>query len=113
MAGGEHEPQPCGRAHHQQFQLAERLGRAQLVHVVDHQPDPVLEPAEIGQQPLDDRPAIQIGSRRQRPYQLRPGGRVPQRAEYRQPEPLPVAFLALHRHPRNPLRQVRVAGPGA
>ena len=40
MAGGQHEPQPRGRAHEQQLQLARRLGRAQLVHVVDHQPEP-------------------------------------------------------------------------
>ena len=113
MAGGEDEPQPRWRAHEQQFQLAERLGRAQLVQVVDHQPDPVLQAAEIGQQPFDNRPAVQTWSRRQRPDQLRPGGRAPQRGEYRQPEPLRVAFFALHRHPRRPLRQVRIADPGA
>ena len=75
--------------------------------------NPVLEPAQIGQQPLDDRPAIQTGSRRQRPHQLRPGRRVPQRAEHRQPEPLRVALLALHRYPRRPLRQAALADPRA
>ena len=69
--------------------------------------------AQIGEQPLDDRPAVQIGSRRQRPDQLRPGGGVPQRAEHRQPEPLRVAFLTLHRHPRGTLGQAALADPGA
>jgi hypothetical protein len=82
------------------------------VHIVDDQPDPVPEPAEIGEQPLDGRPAVQIGSRGQRPDQLRSGGRVPQCAEHRQPEPLRVALLALHRDPRDPLRQARRGDPG-
>jgi len=43
VARGQDEPQPGGGAHHQQFQLAQRLGRAQLVQVIDHQPDPVLQ----------------------------------------------------------------------
>ena len=77
VAGGEDEPQPGGSAHHQQLQLAQRLGRAQLVQVIDHQPDPVLQLGEIGQQPLDDRPAVQIGRCHQGPDQFRPGGRFP------------------------------------
>ena len=39
-AGGQHEPQPRRPAHHQQLQLAQRLVRAQLVHVVHDQPEP-------------------------------------------------------------------------
>jgi hypothetical protein len=112
MSGGEHEPQLRRRAHDQQLQLAQRFGRVQLVHVVDHQPGPILETAEIGQQPLDGRPAVQIGSRRQRPHQLRPGGRVPQGTEHREPEALRVALLALHRHPRGAVRQAALADPG-
>ena len=112
-AGGQHEPQPGRRTHHQQLKLAQRLGGTQLMHVIDHQPDPFPESAEIGQQPLDDRPAVQIGSRGQRPHQFRPRARGPQRAEHRQPEPLRIMLLALHRHPRGALRQVCLADPGA
>src|ERR1700751_1438848 len=54
MAGGEHEPEPGGIAHHQQLQLAQRLVRAQLGHVVYHKPDLVLQPVQVFQQPLDD-----------------------------------------------------------
>ena len=77
MAGGEDEPQPGGSAHDQQLQLAQRLGRAQLVQVIDHQPDPVVQRGEIGQQPFDDRPAVEIGRRHQGPDQLRPGAPSP------------------------------------
>jgi hypothetical protein len=77
MAGGEHEPQGRGGAHDQQLQLAQRLGRAQLVHVVEHQPDAVLERGEVFEQPLDHRPAVQVGRRRQPAHQGGPGRGVP------------------------------------
>ena len=113
VAGGEHEPQPGGSAHHQQLQLAQRLLRAQLVQVIDHQPDPVLQRGQIGQQSFDDHPAVQIRCRHQGPHQLRPGGRFPQRAEYGKPEPLRVTFLALHWYPRGESGQVRLGDPGS
>jgi hypothetical protein len=43
MAGGQDDPQLRRRPQDQQLQLAQRLGGAQLMQVVDHQPDPVLE----------------------------------------------------------------------
>jgi hypothetical protein len=47
------------------------------------------------------------------PNQFRPGGRFPQRAEYGEPEPLRVTFLALHRYPRGECGQVRLDDPGS
>ena len=47
MAGDQDEPQYGRGAHDQQLELAQRLGRSQLVQVVDHQPDPVLERGKI------------------------------------------------------------------
>jgi hypothetical protein len=47
MTGDQDEPQDGRGAHDQQLELAQRLGRAQLVQVVDHQPDPVLERGKI------------------------------------------------------------------
>src|SRR5262249_41384375 len=46
MPGGRHEPQPRRGPHDQQLQLPQRL-RAQLVRVVDHQPDPARQPPPI------------------------------------------------------------------
>ena len=47
MPGGQHEPQLRRAAHHQQFQLAQRLVRVEFVHVVDHQPDPLLQRGQV------------------------------------------------------------------
>ena len=69
MAGRQHEPQRVRGAHHQQLQLASRLIRAQLVHVVEHQPGPVRQRRQVLQQPLHDRPPVQIRRRRHRPHQ--------------------------------------------
>jgi hypothetical protein len=41
MPGDQHEPQLRRAAHQQQLQLAARLSGRKLVHVVDHQPEPV------------------------------------------------------------------------
>lgn len=50
--GGQHEPLLRRRAHQQQFQLSLRLRRAQLVQVVDDQPDWIRQRCEVLQQPL-------------------------------------------------------------
>ena len=63
------------------------------------------------QQPLHDRPAVQVWRRRQRPHQRRPGRRVPQRVGHRDPEPLRITLPALHRHPRRAPGQARLADP--
>src|ERR1700748_1905146 len=73
---------------------------------------PVLQRREVGQQPLQDRPAVQIRRRRQLAYQPPPRGRLPQRAQHRQPEPLRIPLVALHRHPRRPFGQGRRLDPG-
>ena len=39
MPGGQHDPQLRRAAHQQQLELAQRLGRPQLVHIIDHQPE--------------------------------------------------------------------------
>ena len=49
-------------AHDQQLQLAQRLSGVQLVRVVDHQPQRLVQRTEVRQQPLDDRPAVQVGA---------------------------------------------------
>jgi hypothetical protein len=63
-------------AHHQQLQLTPSLGRAELVYVVDHQPDSVAQPRQVLQQPLGDRPPVELRGRRQRPHHRRPRGRL-------------------------------------
>jgi hypothetical protein len=73
MPGGQHEPQLRRSPQYQQLQLAQRFGRPELVHVVDHQPDPVLQRRQVLQESLNDCPPIQVRGRRKRPHQRRPG----------------------------------------
>jgi hypothetical protein len=54
----------------QQLQLPPRLVRAQFLHVVDHQPQPLVQRRQVLKQPLDHRPAVQVRCRRQLPRQL-------------------------------------------
>ncbi len=82
MPGGQHEPQLRRRAHQQQLQLAQRLVRAELVHVVEDQPQPLVQGRQILQQPLGDRPPIQVRRRRNRLHQRFPRGCLPQRAQH-------------------------------
>jgi hypothetical protein len=110
MPGGQHEPQPHRRSHDQQLQLPQRL-RAQLMHVVDHQPDLVRERRQVAEQPLGDRPAVQVRCGGQRADQPGAGGRLAQRAEHRQPELLRITLAAPGRHPRRALGQARLADP--
>ncbi len=46
MPGGQHEPQVRRGPHNQQLQLPQRVG-TQLVHVVDHQPQLVIQRRQI------------------------------------------------------------------
>jgi hypothetical protein len=111
MPGRQHEPQRFRRAHDQQLQLAPRLARAQFVHVIDDQPDRVLQWHQVLQQPLGDDPPVQIGRPRQLPHQHRPRCRLAQCAEHRQPEPLRIALVASRRHPRHALGQACLSNP--
>ena len=108
MPGGQHEPQLRRGAHHQQLQLPQRLGRAQLVHVIDHQPEPVRQRRQVLQQPLHDRPPVQVRRRRQLPHQPRPRSRLAQRA--RAPTARTAADPA-RRAPPAPTRRAPPAPP--
>ena len=109
MPGGEHAPQLRRGAHQQQLKLAQRLGRAQLVHIVDHQPGLILQRLQVLQQPLDDRPAVQVRRRGQMPHHGRTSRGLPERTEHRHPEALRIALFPLHRHPCSAL--ARPAAP--
>ena len=111
MPGGEHAPQLRRGAHQQQLKLAQHLGRAQLVHIVDHQPGPIVQRLQVLQQSLDDRPAIQVRRRGQGPHHGRTGRGLPERTEHRDPEPLRIALFPLHRHPCRALGQARRTDP--
>ena len=79
------------------------------MHVVDDQPDPVPQRAQVRQQPLDDRPPVQIRRRGQGPDERRTGRRGPQRVGHRGPEPPRIVILLLHRHLGGMLREGRAS----
>ena len=110
MPGRQHKPQPRRGPHQQQLQLPQRV-RAQLVHVIDHQPQPLFQRRQVTQQPLRQRPPIQLRRPGHRPHQPGPRTRRPQRPGHRQPEPLRVPLLPPRRHPRRPARQPRPGDP--
>ena len=110
MPGRQHEPQPRRRSHHQQLQLPQRV-RAQLVHVIDHQPQGLFQRRQVIQQPFNQRPPAEVRCRRHRPYQPGPGARLAQRLKHRLPEPLRVTLLPPRRYPRRPPRRPSPGDP--
>jgi hypothetical protein len=111
MPGRQHEPQLRRAAHQQQLKLPQRLGRPQLVHIVDHQPEPVPQRRQILQQPLHHRPPVQVGHRGQLPDQPRPRRSLTQCAQHRQPEPLRITIVTPDRYPPGAVHQARLADP--
>ena len=82
VAGREHKPHGCRRTHKQELELAQQLVVAHLVQVVEQQPDPLLQAPQIGQQMLDDRPAVEVGRGRQGLDDLRTRGCASERVGY-------------------------------
>jgi hypothetical protein len=110
VAARKHEVKLCRRAHQEQLELAQRLRRAQLVQVVDHEPDGVVERSQIVQQPLDDHSAVESGRRRQSPHR---GRGATERVDHRDPERLRVRLLVPHRDPRRTVGEAGLTEPGA
>ena len=106
LPGRQHHPQLLRTPQQQQLQLAPRLRRPQLVHVIDHQPDPLIQPRQVLQQPLHHRPPVQLRRRRQRPHQPRP------REQSRAARPPPTARTAAHHAPPPPPAPRPPAPPG-
>ena len=101
LARREHDPQRGGQPGQEALEQPERLGRAQLMQIVDDQDDGPSEGAEVGQQVFDDRLA---GEGRRRRDPLHPplrAGRGGEGIDHREPEPLRVPLAAVDRHPRD------------
>ena len=110
VPGCEDQAQIRRCALHQQLQLPQRIG-AQLVHVIDDQPQPVRQRRQVAQQPLHNRPAAQVRRRCQRPHQHCARGCLAQRADHLQPEPLWILFPAIYSYPRGVPGQANLGDP--
>jgi hypothetical protein len=89
------------------------VSKRSLVQVVEHQPHPLIQRAQILHQASDDGRAVQTGGGGQLPHPPRPDRRPPQRLQNRQPERLPVALPTPHRHRRRPVAQTHRGDPRA
>ena len=101
--GYKHDPRLWRQPSEEQLERRQRVGRLQLVQIVDHQHDGPLQRLQIRQQPFDDELTAQTRSRAD-PRDRRVSADC---VHHGQPEPLPVALAALDRHPCRP-----IAGPG-
>jgi len=110
MPGDQHEPQFWRGPQHQELQLGQDL-RAEVMGVVDDQPQPVRQRRQVRQQPFHHRPAVQIRCCGQRPHQRRPGRPTPQRVGDTDPEPPRITLIAARRRPRDPPGQARLGDP--
>ena len=112
VPGSEDEPQLRRGPHHQQLELPARRLRAELVQVVDDQPQRFGQRRQVVEQPLHDRPAVQVRRGREVPDQ-RARGRPAQSVQHGEPEPLRIPLVTAHRHPRDPAGQAGLVDPGA
>ena len=102
LACREHDPQLCRQPREQHLQPGERVFRVELVQVVDHQHERLLELLELGQEPLDHHRAREA-RRRADPLDHVVAGGVGEGVDQLEPEPLRVTLAALDRDPRHGL----------
>ena len=110
LAGREHDPQLCRQPREQHLQPGERVVGVELVQVIDHQVERLLEPLELAEESLDHRRAREA-RRRADPLDDVVAGRIGERVDHVEPEPLRVTLATLDGDPGD--GRVRVRGPGA
>ena len=98
---------PC----EQELELRLRIGREQLVQVVEHEHDGLIESLELRDEPPHQPVAVELRRRRELLHEPVAADRRTQLLDDRQPEVLGVAFVALHRHPGRAYAEARFADP--
>ena len=113
MAGGQDHVQQPWPPREQELQLRLRIRRDQLVQVVDHEHDRLIERLELRDQAPHQPFAVELRRRRELLHEPVPADRGTQLLDDRQPEALGVAFVALHRHPGRSCAEPRFIDPRA
>jgi hypothetical protein len=109
----EHDPEQARPPGQQYLELCERLRRSELVQVVDHQHDRLLQRLELGPQTLDHRCSFELGLRREPLHESLGADRGAQLLDQRKPEALRVLLVAIHQHPGGPIAQTGLVEPRA
>ena len=102
LARREQDPDLCRWPRDQHLQPGERVFRVELVQVVDHQLDRLLEPLQLRQEPLYHHRAREA-RRRTDPLDHVVAGGVGEGVDHVKPEPLRVTLAALDGDPRDGL----------
>ena len=112
LAGDQHDQQLRRQPGQEVLEQLQRLLRAKLVQIVDHQGDRLVEQVQTRQQPVDDRLAVE-GRRSADPLHqpvLTDG--AGELVDDRQPEVLGIALATCDGHPGGPIGQPLGLDPG-
>ncbi len=85
----------------------------QLVEVVEHQPQRLVEAAEVLEQALDEVARVELATRGERSDHVRSRAGGAERADHGQPEPLRIALPPTDGDPCHPVLDVRFGHPGS
>ena len=113
LARGQHHPQLRGQLRQEKLEPLQRFSGAQLVQIVDHQHDRLLERVQVGPQPLDDREAAERRRGLDPLHERVRADNTGERVDDRQPEALRIALPAFHRDPDDPIGRPRRLDPGS
>jgi hypothetical protein len=111
VAGREDDPQARRPASEEALQLAVCLCGGELVEVVDHEHDLVVEPVKLGDEPVDERLAVELrgrGAWLDQLFGVRDGA---ERIDDLEPEALQIELAAIDGHPRGPGREALGGDP--
>ena len=110
LARRQHHAELRRQSRQQQLEPGTRIARVELVQVVDHEHDRLVELLELVEEPLDHSCAREA-RRGADALDDVVADRIGERVDQVQPEPLRVTFVALDRNPRHGVGQLR--GPRA
>jgi hypothetical protein len=111
VARREHDVEQARPPGKQHLELRLRVRRGELLQVVDHEHDLLVQGAELCQQAFDHCGAVERRRRRKRLHERIRADGCPQLLDHRQPEALRVQLAALLRHPRGPIADTRLIEP--
>ena len=112
LASDDDQSQLRGQPGHEELEPPQRIVRAQLVQVVDHQHDRLLERVQVRQEALDDGLTLERRRGGHPLHQLVLADGAGELVDDRQPEALRIALVALNRDPGDAIGRPLGLDPG-